>query len=124
MGSVGEELRSPVIVTAAPQQIYCGTLYQLQQHRTPEQVSAFFADGPPPPQKTDGATGLILHYEAHTPTVDQVAALLAEMETAGWITSTERKTLAELPAVEITAELKARMVEQDTGDQHALAEVG
>ncbi|OCF85967.1 hypothetical protein [Nocardia brasiliensis] len=109
---------------ATPQQIYHGKLYQLQHHGTPEQVAEFSADGPPRPETADGVTGWIFYYEANTPTMDQVAALLAEMETLGWITGTVRETLAELSPQEATAELKARMVERNPDDQQSPAEAG
>ncbi|MFI6216998.1 NUDIX domain-containing protein [Nocardia brasiliensis] len=116
IGSDGEELHSPVHKSATAQQVYLGVLWQLQQHGTPGQVAAFSEGGPPPPAPADGFTGWILYYETHTPTVEHVTALLTKMETAGWITSTVRETLAELPVQEAIAALKARMVEPDTSE--------
>ncbi|MBF6125520.1 NUDIX domain-containing protein [Nocardia brasiliensis] len=116
IGSDGEELHSPVHKAATAQQVYLVVLWQFQQHGTPRQVAAFSEGGPPPPEPADGFTGWILYYEAHTSTVEHVAALLAEMETAGWITSAVRETLAELSPREAIAALKARIVEPDTGE--------
>ncbi|MEU0872930.1 hypothetical protein [Nocardia brasiliensis] len=107
-----DEWRSPSKVT--PQQTYYAQRYYLERHGTPEQVADYSAGGPPPPEKGDGVTGKILFYEANPPTPEDVAVLLAEMEQAGWITSTTREALTELPPGDSVAELKARMVEPDS----------
>ncbi|WP_280442210.1 hypothetical protein [Nocardia brasiliensis] len=118
MGS-DEELRSQLKVTA--QQSYYAQRYYLEHHGTPEQVAEFSAAGPPPPEKADGVTGKILYYEANTPTVEEVAALLSEMEEAGWITGATREALAELPPEDGVAVLKARMVEPDSDQRQPSA---
>ncbi|QIS01009.1 hypothetical protein F5X71_00495 [Nocardia brasiliensis] len=107
-----DDEQSPLEVT--PQQSYYAQRYYLERHGTPEQVAEFSAAGPPPPEQADGVTGKVLYYEANTPSADDIAALLVEMEQAGWITSTIRATLAELPPEDGVAELKARMVEPDS----------
>lgn len=104
-----------------PQQIYYGQLSWYQTHGTPEQLAKFSAGGPPPPMKKDGVTGKILFYEVNTPTVDEIAALLEAMEQAGWITSTIRESIAQLPTQELVAELKARLVERDSGPRPSAA---
>ncbi|GAA5087160.1 hypothetical protein [Nocardia iowensis] len=106
---------------ATPQQIYFGQLFHLEQFGTPEQVAQFSADGPPPPRLADGVTGKILFYEANTPTLEEFAGLLVEMENGGWITSEVREKIAELPRVDGLAELKARMVEPDSGPRQPTA---
>lgn len=118
MGS-DDELRSPLGVT--PQQHYYARRYFLEHHGTPEEVAEFSAGGPPPPKKADGVTGKILYYEANTPTLEEFAGLLTEMETAGWITSEVRGKVAELPRAEGIAELKARMVERDSDERQQAA---
>ncbi|WP_174567805.1 hypothetical protein [Nocardia altamirensis] len=99
---------------ATLQQHYFGQLAWYQHYGTPEQLAKFSAGGPPPPMKADGVTGKILWFEVHTPSVSELAALLAEMETAGWITVEVRENIAELSPADGIAELKARMVEQDS----------
>ncbi|WP_433657994.1 hypothetical protein ACQPW1_39595 [Nocardia sp. CA-128927] len=102
---------------ATPQQIYFGQRFHLEQFGTPEQVAKFSAGGPPPPLKADGVTGKILFYEANMPTVEEFAGLLAEMEKGGWITSEVREKVAGLSRADGVAELKARMVEPDSGQR-------
>ncbi|WP_433660815.1 hypothetical protein ACQPW1_00550 [Nocardia sp. CA-128927] len=106
---------------ATPQQIYYGKLFHLEQFGTPEEVAEFSAAGPPPPGKADGVTGKILFYGANTPTVEEFAGLLTEMEKAGWITSEVREKVEGLPRADGVAELKARMVEPDSGQRQPAA---
>ncbi|WP_433655055.1 hypothetical protein ACQPW1_29535 [Nocardia sp. CA-128927] len=118
MGSDDEEGHDQ----ATAQQVYYADLFHLEQFGTPEQVAEFSAGGPPPPTKADGITGKILFYEANPPTLEEFAGLLEEMEIGGWIASEIREKVAGLPRADGVAELKARMVERDTGNQHAPAE--
>ncbi|MFI7002369.1 hypothetical protein [Nocardia sp. NPDC050175] len=118
MGS-DDELRSPLGVT--PQQHYYARRYFLEHHGTPEEAAEFSAGGPPPPRPADGVTGKILYYEANLPTVEEFAGLLAEMENGGWITTEVREKVAELPRADGVAELKARMVERDSGERQQAA---
>ncbi|MFQ6395721.1 hypothetical protein ACLMAJ_19925 [Nocardia sp. KC 131] len=99
---------------ATPQQIYYRQLFHLQHYGPAEMLAEFETAGPPTPLASDGMTGKILWFEAHPPSVDEVAALLALMAAGGWITSTEAEHLAQLPQAECIAELKARMIERDS----------
>ncbi|WP_107660594.1 hypothetical protein [Nocardia suismassiliense] len=111
MGSDDEEDHDDT----TPQQHCYRQVHWLRHYGTNEQLAKYTAGGPPRPSKKDGVIGKILFYEVNTPTVDEVAALLEEMERAGWITSTIRKSIAQLSTHELMAELKARMIERDSG---------